>query len=95
MKSQSQDFYESDEFQSLVDAEVGQSACPRHVGAQRVLTKYGSRPDANGLMKMRKASNDFQYCVDEIAKRDGCSRTEALRRARQQHPAQFQAFQES
>jgi hypothetical protein len=94
-----QDYYDSGEFQALVDVEIGRSGCPRHIGAQRVLIKYGSRPDVVALMKMRKATeatDDFNACVDEIAKRDGCLRTEALRRARRQHPDQFQAaFQES
>lgn len=42
-----------------------------------------------------KAVAAFETVVDEICKRDGCPRSEAMRRARVQRPDAFEAYQEA
>jgi hypothetical protein len=84
-----------DAFEDLIAAEINASSMARHVAQQRILAKYGARPDADALAKARTASDRFHACVDQIAKRDGCSRSEALQRARREHADEFRKFQEA
>lgn len=44
---------------------------------------------------IQKARSTFNGKVAEIQKRDKCSRTEAMRKAQQEHPAEFEAMQEA
>jgi hypothetical protein len=95
MDKRDENYFESDEFQSLVSAEIGRSAMPRDIAAQRILQKYGARPDATSLTKMAKARGDFEEVVTGIQGRDRCSRMVAMRKARQEAPAEFQRYQET
>jgi hypothetical protein len=55
-------------------------------------------PEAPSIYKRAKPPEpvvEFQDCVTTIQKRDNTSRTEALRRARRENPAAFDAFQEA
>jgi hypothetical protein len=57
-----------------------------------------SRPAVRGaLVAIAKADQqlDFTDRVAEIRKRDGCSRVEALAKARIEHPTAFEAYQDS
>lgn len=42
--------------------------------------------------KSASGPNDFNIKVSEIRKRDGCSRTEAMQKARREAPESFAAF---
>lgn len=42
---------------------------------------------------LKKTENDFKKKVAEIKKRDECSQTEAMQKARQEYPEEFAAFQ--
>ena len=45
--------------------------------------------------EVRKALGDFNGKVAEIEKRDNCSRFEAMRKARTEHPELFEAYREA
>ncbi|MCC0059104.1 MAG: hypothetical protein H6886_07520 [Hyphomicrobiaceae bacterium] len=54
-----------------------------------------ARRAAEDLAKSRTrpgAVEDFERCVDEVAKRDGCTRTAAMRRAAEEYPGAFAAY---
>ena len=42
-----------------------------------------------------EAVTAFHKCVEDVARRDNCSRTEALRRARTEHPEEFSSYEEA
>jgi hypothetical protein len=62
------------------------------------LLSKNSRPAVRGaLVAIAKADHqqlDFTGHIAEIRKRDGCSRVEALARARIEHPSAFEAYQD-
>jgi hypothetical protein len=47
----------------------------------------------NSVTKSGNGVTSFSQCAQEIRKRDSCSHTEALRKARLEHPEAFAAFQ--
>jgi hypothetical protein len=85
----------NNDFDALVAAEIAKG-CPAAVAGQRVMLRYGTRPDANAVRKSADATVDFMAEVDAvmIAKR-GCSRTEAMTEARKRNPELFAKFQEA
>lgn len=71
-----------------------------HLAATRhpdLLAKYqqGEAPPEPEPVPVSKAGLAWDSLVDSIAKDDGVPRSEAMRRARREHPAVFKAFQES
>jgi hypothetical protein len=49
--------------------------------------------DALAPRSITKAEQDFELAVDEIVKRDKCPRSDAMSKARTEHPDAFRAYQ--
>jgi uncharacterized protein YoaH (UPF0181 family) len=76
-------------FEALVQEEIRKGS-PASVAAQRVGLKY---PDAAASV-MAKGKTPFETEVDNIQEQDGCSRSEAMARARKKHPVKFAHYNE-
>jgi hypothetical protein len=78
-------------YDALVDAEI-KKGCSPTVAAQRVGYAF---PDLakSSIAKSKSNVVEFVKCVDQIQARDDCSRTEALSKARLEHPTAFAKFQ--
>jgi hypothetical protein len=83
-----------DDYEDLVKQEIGRSGMPRYIAEQRILAKYGSRPPAAQLLKAREAGAEFTRVVDNL-RASGLSGTEAMQKARRDHPDAFEAYMES
>jgi hypothetical protein len=80
-------------FEDLVAAEM-RKGCNENVAAQRVVTMYGGAVLRDRLSKSAAEINDtFADVVEGIFDAEGCSRTEALRKARLSSPRLFKALQ--
>lgn len=55
--------------------------------------KIGSGDPGKPSDSIRKAATDFDARVKEIAKRDGCSKQDAMTKARKEYPDLFKAYQ--
>jgi hypothetical protein len=60
-------------------------------GFDRVGVGAGEDPSKNA--SIQKAARDFDGKVNEIKKRDNCTRTEAFSKARKEHPELFKSYQ--
>jgi hypothetical protein len=59
-------------------------------------TAFGKLGTSGGDSEdLRKARGNFEGKVTEIKKRDNCSKTEAMAKARSEHPELFKAYQEA
>src|SRR6266508_1124882 len=74
------------DYEALIKAEIGGSAMPRHIAAQRIIQKYGPRPDANAIIAKGDAAAVFEDIVDNIMRDEGVTRSVAMARARRTHP---------
>jgi hypothetical protein len=80
-------------FEDLVAIEM-RKGCNENVAAQRVVTMYGSAVLRDRLSKSAAEINDsFADVAEGIFDAEGCSRTEALRKARLSSPLLFKALQ--
>jgi hypothetical protein len=80
-------------FEDLVAIEM-RKGCNENVAAQRVVTMYGGAVLRDRLSKSAAEINDtFADVVEGIFDAEGCSRTEALRKARLSSPLLFKALQ--
>jgi hypothetical protein len=80
-------------FEDLVATEM-RKGCNENVAAQRVVTMYGSAVLRDRLSKRAAEIKDtFADVAEGILGAEGCSRTEALRKARLSSPLLFKALQ--
>jgi hypothetical protein len=82
----------SQDFDALVAAEIAKG-CPASVAGQRVVMRYGTRPDASRVNKSASVTADFMAEVDAVMIAKRCSRTEALTEARKRNPELFARYQ--
>lgn len=79
-------------FEDLVSQEM-RKGCNMEVAAQRVAQAYGSTALSNRMFKRTYAvENQFRDAAEEIYRSENCSRTEALRKARQEKPTFYKAL---
>jgi hypothetical protein len=76
------------DFEALVEAEMAKGVSDS-VARQRAGLKY---PDATAAV-IEKAKHPFEQVVDTIQAQDGCSRAEAMARARKKEPVKFAHYQ--
>jgi hypothetical protein len=69
------------DFESAVEAEMRKHSLTREVAGQRVAQAYGSTLPRR-ITKADHATADFEMAADEIYQTEGCSRVEAIRKAR-------------
>jgi hypothetical protein len=81
------------DFNKLVEAEIRKGA-PRSVAGQRVLHKYGARPNASQIQKNQGATGDFMAEVDAVMIEKCCPRIAAMQEVRKRHPDLYEAYQE-
>lgn len=74
-------------FEKMTKSEMDRG-CTETVAKQRILHGFGPRPDASALAGSQDTAQ-FMRCVDAIRKRDACSGTEAMGKAREEHPEEF------
>ena len=79
------------DFDTLVAAEI-QKGSPAAVAGQRVLA---SNPNLASTVIAKAGKTPFETEVDNIQEQDGCSRSEAMARARKKEPTKFQHYQEA
>lgn len=84
---------DDDDFDSLVQTEI-RKGCPAAVAGQRVLQKYGARPNANRIRKSASTIANFMKQVDDLMIQKRLSRTEAFREVRNRNPDLYAEFQE-
>jgi hypothetical protein len=77
------------DFAALVAEEI-RKGCPAAVAAQRVGLKY---PSAAASVIEKAGKHPFEKVVDAIMEQDGCSRAEAMARARKKESAKFASYQ--
>lgn len=82
------------DFNKLVEAEVRKGA-PRSVAGQRVLLRYGARPNAAQVRKGQDAVADFTSEVDAVMMEKRLPRTAAMQEVRKRHPDLYEAYQEA
>ncbi len=81
-------------YAELVQAELD-SGAPYAVAGQRVLQKFGVRPNAPLIQKAQDATAGFMAKVSTVMADTSCSRTAAMREVRKRHPDLYNAFQDS
>jgi hypothetical protein len=81
----------SSSYDQLVDNEI-QKGCSVVVARQRVAYAHPELA-RESLAKSENGVAEFMTRVSEIKKRDGCSRVEAMIRARREHPAAYARFE--
>ena len=82
------------DFNRLVEDEIRKGA-PPSVAGQRVVNRYGARPDASRILKSQNAAGDFMTQVDALMIEKRLPRTVAMREAHQRHPDLYAAYQEA
>jgi hypothetical protein len=96
------EFDSFDEAVAHLEKIVGRGTAAMSEAARRypeLLRRYRERradaakADSGPAPAIRKAEQDFALAVDEIAKRDGCPRSEAMTRARVERPELFARYQ--
>ena len=85
---------DEDDYAALVTKEMHGGCIPHHVAEQRILQKYGARPDATQICKSESAATDFMATVDAVMLEKGLSRSAAMVEARRRYPGLFDRFQE-
>lgn len=85
---------EDTDFNKLVEDEI-RAGTPRAIAGQRVLLKYGVRPNASQVSKSRTAADDFMAEVDAVMIEKRLPRTTAMQEVRKRHPDLFTAYQEA
>jgi hypothetical protein len=83
----------SKSYSDLVEAEV-RKGCSPTVASQRIAYAFpqAARESRESIAKSARVS-EFMSAVDEIKKREGVSRVEAMARARRENPEAFERFQ--
>jgi hypothetical protein len=81
-------------FSELIADEI-RKGCSPLVARQKINYAYPALARASRESRAKSESGvaEFMACVSEINKRDGCSRTAAMMRARRENPAEFSRFQ--
>src|SRR5258708_3551041 len=82
-----------DDFYRLVAAEIAKGA-PPSVAGQRVINRFGARPNAAAIRKSAGAVVGFMAAVDAVMLEQRCLRNEAMSIVRKRDPALFSQFQE-
>jgi hypothetical protein len=80
----------NDDFDALLEKEIAKGS-PPSVAAQRVGLKY---PNAAAAVIAKREKHPFEKVVDAIMQQDGCSRSEAMSRARKKEPVKYHYYQE-
>jgi hypothetical protein len=83
----------SDDFDQLVAAEM-RKGVSREIAGQRVITKYGVRPDATRVDKHEASAAAFTVAVATLMVEKRCSRTAAMAEIRKRRPDLYESFQE-
>jgi len=80
-------------YEDAVATEIAKG-CSRELAEQRAMYQYGNTlPRSNVVKGIDTVTTRFMKRCDDIMVRDGCSRTKAMQKARQENAAEFSIFQ--